>query len=296
LRTLLLYILPQSVIDFYKKSKKNKRLKYRALLKKENKIVTKQNIVDELQKAGIFSGEVLMLHASLSKIGFVEQGAHTVIDAFMEAVGIEGTLVMPAFPVVGFNYDYLSTNPVFNYYLTPSKMGIITEVFRNKSHVIRSLHPTDSVCAVGKHAEYLVKDHFNQLTPYNTNSPFYRLCELKAKIVLLGVDLNSLTNFHTSEDAIPNFQFPVYHPTEFRVGLEDENGFMKTMLTKVHNPEWSKKRKCNEFIFHFEKAGFLKHFTIGDANCMIIDAYQMHHWLVSNYNSKGISLYTPKGN
>jgi len=296
LRALLLYILPQSVIDFYKKGKKNKRLKYRALLKKENKIVTKQFIVDELHKVGIIDGDVVMLHASLSKIGFVEQGAHSVIDAFMEAVGFEGTLVMPAFPAIGFNYDYLSTNPVFNYYLTPSKMGIITEVFRNKSNVLRSLHPTDSVCAFGKHAYYLVKDHFNQLTPYNTFSPFYRLCELKAKIVLLGVDLNSLTNFHTSEDAISNFKFPVYHQTEFRVGLEDENGFIKTMLTKVHNPEWSKKRKCNEFIFYFEEAGFLKHFKIGDASCMIIDAYQMHHWLVNNYISKGISLYTPKGN
>lgn len=296
MRTILLNILPQSVINFYKKSKSKKRLKHRELLEKENKIVSKQRIIDELQKVGITDCDVVMLHSSLSKIGFVEQGAHTVIDGFLETVGFEGTLVMPSFPAVGFNYDFLSTNPIFNYFLTPSKMGLITEVFRNRSNVLRSLHPTDSVCAYGKHAEYLVKDHFNQLTPYNSNSPFYRLCELKAKIVLLGVDLNSLTNFHTSEDAIPNFQFPVYHQTEFRVGLEDENGFMKTMLTKVHNPEWSKKRKCNEFIIYFEKAGFLKHFKIGDANCMIIDAYEMHHWLVNNYNSKGISLYTPKGN
>jgi aminoglycoside 3-N-acetyltransferase len=296
LRTVFIYLLPKIIIDFYKKSKKNKRLKYRALLKKENIIVTKQQIVAELHKVSVSFGDVVMLHSSLSKIGYVEHGAHTVIDAFLECIGIDGTLAMPAFPNVGFNYDYLITNPVFNYHLTPSKMGIITEVFRNKSNVLRSLHPTDSVCALGKHAEYLVKDHFNQLTPYNSHSPFYRLCELNAKIVLLGVDLNSLTNFHTSEDAIPNFQIPVYHQSEFLAGVEDENGFMKTMLTKVHNPEWSKKRKCNDFKVHFEKAGFLKHFKIGNANCMLIDANRMHHWLVNNYNSKEISLYNSKGN
>ena len=295
MRKFLLNILPKCFIIFYKNNKKHQRLKQREFLISQNKSVTKQHISDKLKSIGITKGDVVMLHSSLSKIGFVQNGANTVINAFMEVIENDGTLVMPAFPAVGFNYDYLKTNPVFNVKETPSKMGIITEVFRKKENVFRSLHPTDSVCAIGKQAEYLVKDHFNQLTPYNKYSPFYKLCQLQGKIILIGVDLNSLTNFHTPEDAIANFEFPVYHKTQFNIDVIDENGIKKTMHTKVHNPEWSKKRKCNDFIVPFENAGFLKNFTLGNAQCMVINAYEMHNWLVENYNTKGISLYTPQG-
>jgi len=295
LRKFLLNILPESVIVFYKNSKKQKRLKQRELLISQKIIVNKQQISEKLKSIGIKNGDLIMLHSSLSKIGFVENGANTVIDAFTEVLGNFGTLVMPAFPSIGFNYDYLRTNPVFNLNSTPSKMGIITEVFRKKEHVFRSLHPTDSVCAIGKHAEYLVKDHFNQLTPYNSHSPFYKLTQLHGKIILIGIDLNCLTNFHAAEDAITNFEFPIYHKTHFNSQVIDENGNKKSMLTKVHNPGWSKKRKCNDFIVPFQNAGFLEHFTIGNAKCMVINANEMHNWLVDNYKTKGISLYTPQG-
>lgn len=295
MRKFLLNILPQNLIHLYKEIKRKKRLTEREKLIAQNKIVTEQSIIEQLKLIGITNGDVVMIHSSLSKIGFVENGANTVIDAIINAIGNDGTIVMPAFPAIGFNYDYLKTNPVFNVRETPSKMGIITEVFRKRNQVLRSLHPTDSVCAIGKQAEYLVNDHFNQLTPYNSHSPFYKICQLHGKIILIGVDLNSLTHFHTSEDAIDNFAFSVYHKTQFNTQVIDENGFMKTMLTKVHNPEWSKKRKCNDFILPFENAGFLKHFKIGNAACMIIHANEMHHWLVANYETKGISLYTPKG-
>lgn len=295
MRKFLLNILPKSFIIFYKNNKKRQRLKQREFLISQNKSVTKQHIIDKLKSIGITKGDVVMLHSSLSKIGFVQNGANTLINALMEVIENDGTLVMPAFPAVGFNYDYLKTNPVFNVKETPSKMGIITEVFRKKENVFRSLHPTDSVCAFGKQAEYLVKDHFNQLSPYNKYSPFYKLCQLQGKIILIGVDLNSLTNFHTPEDAIANFEFPVYHKTQFDTDVIDENGVKKTMHTKVHNPEWSKKRKCNDFIVPFENAGFLKKFTLGKAQCMVINANEMHTWLVENYNTKGISLYTPQG-
>ncbi len=287
--------MPKSIIDFYKNSKKRQRLKLREQLISENKIVTKENIINQLESIGINKGDSILLHSSLSKIGFVENGPHALINAFIDVIGSKGTLMMPAFPGMGFNYDFLKTNPVFDIKHTPSKMGIVTEEFRKMKNVKRSFHPTDSVCALGFHAEDITNSHFNQLTPYNINSPFFKLCQLNGKIVLIGVDLNSLTNFHTLEDAVENFKFPIYHKELFQTQLVDENGVMKTMQTKVHNPEWSKKRKCNDFIKLFEKSGFLKHFIIGNAHCMIINAREMHFWMIENYNSKGVSLYTPQG-
>ncbi len=295
MRKLLLNILPQSIIDFYKKNKKKKRLSKREYLKSQNKAVTQSQMTEQLISVGINEGDVVMLHSSLSKIGYVEDGAHTIINAFISILKKSGTLVMPAFPAMGFNYDYLKTNPVFNVNTTPSKMGIITEEFRKMQNIKRSLHPTDSVCAFGLKANEVTSTHFNQVTPYNQNSPFYKLVELKAKIILLGVDLNSLTNFHTLEDAVTNFKFPVYHQQAFTAQLIDETGVLKTMQTKVHNPVYSKQRQCNAFIKPFINAGFMKQFKLGLATCYVIEADKLHTWMIDNYKLKGITLYSPNG-
>lgn len=287
--------MPQSLIDFYKQGKKRSRLKERESLLANNQVVTKTEIISRLKEVGLQHGDVVMVHSALSKMGYVERGANSVIDAFKEVVGNDGTIMMPAFPAIGFNYDYLNTQPVFDINQTPSKMGVVTEIFRKQNDIIRSLHPTDSVVAFGEQASYLTKDHFGQLTPYNSKSPFYRLCELKGKIVLIGVDFNSLTNLHTLEDAVENFKYPVYHEQQFDCTLIDEKGTKVTMKTKVHNPVYSKKRQCNALIPHFEKAGILKYFKIGLANCMLIDAFGMHEWMVKNYLEKGITMYTPNG-
>ena len=295
MRQFIRNILPQQFIDFYKNQKKRRKQKQLKTLANTNYVVTQSQIIEQLKEIGLKSGEVVMLHSSLSKMGYVEGGAQTIIDSILKVIGDEGTLVMPAFPAIGFNYDYLMTDPVFDILNTPSKMGVITEVFRKMKQVKRSLHPTDSVCALGNQADYLTKDHVNQLTPYNQNSPFYRLCELKAKIILLGVDLNSLTNFHTLEDAVSDFEYPVYHQTLFDTHLINESGKTLVMKTKVHNPFFSKKRKCNDFIKPFTNARFMTSFKIGLANCYCIESDKLHKLMIENYTLKGISLYTPQG-
>ncbi len=295
MRKLLRNILPQALIDLYKQRKKRLAAKQRDELAKNKQTVSEVEIISVLQNAGIKEGDVLMVHSSLRKIGLVEHGADTLIEGLLKTIGSQGTLMMPSFPAIGFNYDYLKSKPVFDLKHTPSKMGIVTETFRKKTGVVRSLHPTDSVIAFGKEAEYLVKDHFGQLTPYNEKSPFYRLCGLKGKILMIGVQLESLTNLHTLEDAVPDFKYPVYHETVFTTELMDEAGNRQTMQTKVHNPVYSKKRRCNDLIPPFETAGFLKHFKLGHADCMLIDANAMHAWMVENYKTKGITMYTPQG-
>jgi len=283
------------LIDFYKQGKKRAAARQREELAKNKQTVSEADIITILQEQGLKEGDVLMLHSSLRKIGHVEQGEATLISALLKILGKEGTLMMPSFPAIGFNYDYLKSKPVFDLKQTPSRMGVVTETFRKKNGVLRSLHPTDSVIAFGKEADYLVKDHFGQLTPYNEKSPFYRLCELKGKILMIGVGLDSLTNLHTLEDAVPDFKYPVYHDTLFTMELIDAAGNKQTMQTKVHNPVWSRKRRCNDLAQHFEAAGLLKHFRLGLADCMLIDAYAMHAWMVENYKSRGITMYTPQG-
>jgi len=290
LRQFLKIIVPAFVIDLYKK----RRSKRNADNRKQLEIITEEEIKEALLKAGLKSGDTIMLHSSLKSLGNVKNGAADVINAFKKVIGLGGTLVMPSFPAIGFNYDYLNSDPVFDIKQTPSKMGIITEAFRKMNDVQRSFHPTDPVCVLGKQTEYLIKDHFGQLTPYNENSPFYKLILVKAKIVLIGVKLETVTNFHTPEDAIKDFKYPVYHSKIFSARMIDEFGKEVSMKTKVHDSAFSKKRKCNDLLNAFENVNVLSQFKIRNTNCMIVDAEKMHNWLIENYKN-GITMYTPFG-
>ena len=62
----------------------------------ERKMVTKQDILEALEKVGVCKGQVLMVHTSLSSLGYVCGGAQVVIEALLEGVGREGTIMMPS--------------------------------------------------------------------------------------------------------------------------------------------------------------------------------------------------------
>jgi len=294
MREFLRSIAPDFMLKLYKKRKKKQRAKERERLLREGKVITEADIIEALRKHGLNSGDVAMVHSSLSRLGNVQGGAPTVIRALLEVLGDEGTLAMPSFPALGYTYNYLSTNPSFDVRHTASQMGIITETFRKIKGVKRSLHPTDPVCAIGKEAKFLLKGHFMQLTPYNENSPFYKLITLKGKIVTLGTKLDTVTNFHVPEDLISDFKFPVYHKKQFLVKVRDEVGVERMVETKSHDPAISKKRRCNELEPAFLQDGVAVKFKIGDADCMIIDAEKMHNWLMQKYK-EGITMYTPFG-
>ncbi len=295
MKAAFLRIIPEFILVFLMRLKKYFRNRTLNSQKKLHHTLSKQDIIYELKKAGINNGDHILLHCALSKIGYINGGALTLIDALIETIGEEGNLLMPAFPATGRNKDYLSNNPIFDIRNTPSQMGIVSETFRNMVGVQRSLHPTDSICAFGKDAEYLTNTHFNNISPYNENSPFRKLCTIKGKILMLGTTLNgACTNLHTLEDAV-DFKFPIYDEKVFTVKMIDYNGEVKTMETKVHNPIWSAKRNCDALNPIFEKEGVLINCIIGQAKCMLLDADKMLKVMVEYYNKYGVTMYTPYG-
>ncbi len=294
MRYYLKKLIPEFILNYRRKILKSRAEAKRELLKKQGEVVHENDIINALKSAGIQEGDDVMIHSSLSSLGYVEGGALCVIKAFKKIVGNKGNILMPSFPATGYNFDYMSDSPIFNVRETPSQMGVITETFRNMKGVMRSLHPMDPVCVFGPLANWYTSEHFGQLVPHNEKSPFKKLVSRKGKIVLLGVKLESVTNFHTIEDEIENFAFPVYHDKIFTGVLIDENGKKQSMQTKVHNPEMSKKRQCNAFESDFLEHGVMRKFNLSDAYCAVIDAEAMHNRLLELY-AKGITIYNPSG-
>ena len=296
MRNFLRSIAPNFLLAWFRKRKKsnvNKKLNHSRL---SGNTITHQQLLSDLIKIGIKQGDHLLVHSSLSKIGYVENGPLDVIRALKDAVGVNGNLLMPSSPNAFLQLDYIQSLDCFDVCNSPSALGIISEKFRLMNGVLRSEHPTEPVCCYGPLSKDYTKDHFGEITPYTNKSPFYKLVQNNGKILYLGVTLdNAGTSLHLLEDAVENFNFPIYFPQKYTVQVKRYNGRIETMETYVHNPEQSKKRKCDELIPMFKKHGVLKNVTIGTANCLVLDAKKMFELMLNEYHSKGVTMYTPSG-
>ncbi len=297
MRNIIRQLIPSFLLEKYRQYKKAKKNQFLQKQKESGIKITKNDLIHQFKSIGIQEGDTLLVHASLSKIGFIENGAKDVVEALIDVIGSEGNILMPNSPNASFQLDYIKELEQFDVLNDKSKLGSISEYFRLLPTSKRSAHPTEPVSCVGPDKEYFVGDHFGNNTPYNKNSPYYRISEKGGKILYLGVTFdNAGTNLHTLEDAIENFKYPVYYSEEFTVKVKFEDGSINTMTTKVHNPEQSKKRKCDGLIPLFESKGVLKKVKVGNADSLLVDAKLLLSTMIEEYENNGVTMYTPTGN
>jgi aminoglycoside 3-N-acetyltransferase len=152
-------------------------------------------LTKDLKELGIKRGDTVIVHSSLSSMGEVKGGAETVISALLYILGDEGTLLFPAF-----SYSSVYETHRFSYADTPVCVGKIPETFRHMEGVIRSIHPTHSVAAIGRLARSLTEGHENDRTPMGVNSPYRKLADADALILMLGCSLSSVSYMHALEE------------------------------------------------------------------------------------------------
>lgn len=295
IRNLIRSLMPEAWLNRYRNKKREQTRQQLEQKKQQGKIITHARLVGDLQKAGLTSGDTVLVHSAMSKIGYLENGPGTLIEALLEVIGQNGNLLMPTSPNASFQIEYAKQNPVFDVLNSPSKLGSITEYFRKLPGVIRSAHPTEPVAALGPDAQWLTEGHFNEPTPYTKDSPFARIYNKNGKILYLGVSLdNAGTNLHTLEDAV-DFKYPVYADEWFEFTIVDVQGKSHQTKTRVHNPEFSKKRRCNELLPLFEAHAVAQKVKIGEADAWLFDGKKMFELMLSAYQEKGITMYTPNG-
>ena len=196
---------------------------------------------EQLRNAGIRPGAVVLVHSSLSAIsgtaGPLPGGADAVIDSLLEAIGPAGTLCMPCLSYL----HTTETHPVFSVRDTPSHVGLIPETFRQRPGVIRSEHPTHSVCAVGPKAAEVCGDHWRDTTPVGPHSPFRKVCDLGGQVVFLGCGARCNTSMHGVEELYgePPFLF-LQNPIVYTV--IDADGNTKSVVHRRHNFEGTGQR------------------------------------------------------
>ena len=132
-----------------------------------------------LKKLGLKKDDIVFLHSSLSSLGNVEGGVDALIDAFLNVLGEDGTLMAPTFC-----------------------SGIVPETLSKRANAVNSIAPSASVAAIGAQADALCKDHWKAPIAHAKDTPYMRLVEHGGYVCLLGVDQDRSTLLHTAEELL----------------------------------------------------------------------------------------------
>lgn len=263
-------------------------------LMQQDTFMTRDKIVKALQNTGVQKGDVLLVHTSLSSIGWVCGGVQALAEALLEAVGEEGTIVLPTQsgdnsdpanwqrPAVPLEWqqEIRDTMPAFDPARTPSsRVGVLPELLRTFPGAVRSNHPTSSFAAIGKMAKHLMKTHVLE-DAFGEASPLGALYQANAKILMIGVHYYNCTAFHLAEARLQA------EPTEQNGSAVMENGkrVWKPYKEKVFNNE-----AFDSIGAAFEQeTGMVQNGTIGLAMTKLfplqnaVDFAQM--WMTENKN------------
>lgn len=216
-----------------------------------------------MQNLGVRHGGVLLVHSSLSALGYVPGGGRTVIEALQNVVGPTGTLAFPTH-----TWEWMDAGlRAFDVNTAKGCVGTIAEIFRRLPDAKRSLHPTHSVAALGPLAVELIKEHELAETPCGMGTPYAKLLDLKGQILLIGCGLEANTAFHTIE-ALAGLPY-LMEPSAEQFSIVDSHGVTKSINVKRHKS--GIKRRFVELEASLVDVGAARRHRIGNTAMILLD-------------------------
>lgn len=167
-----------------------------------------------LDRLGITPGATVLVFSSMERLSRRVPGLRPLglIHLLQQRLGAEGTLLMPTFSFRGRQRDYADQCATYDVWKTPSRSGLLPEVFRRMPDVIRSMHPTHSIAGWGRHAADLLAAH-HLGTAFGPNSPMYKLQDHGGLVVGLGTrPEDTFTILHVPEELHPVTRVWAYEP------------------------------------------------------------------------------------
>jgi aminoglycoside 3-N-acetyltransferase len=302
-------LLPESLKALVKSALRSRRLRWFHAVRERRadrrygigkRVTSPAEVRSALRSLPLPQDTVVLIHSSMSRLGFVEGGATAVVDALCDVIVGErkSTVAVPTFSMTGLMADTLRAGDVFDVRETPSGTGRISELARRRPDARRSLHPTHSVAAIGPRASWLVDGHHRDTHTFGRFSPFGRLLEADGFVLGLGIDLGPVTFYHVLED-LGAFPVNVYtSDSPIAATCVDERGGRVGLKVMAHDPLASVTRidKPNGAAIRsymttvFENAAGLAWHNIGDGRMWLISARRLYECL-DRLKDRGITIY-----
>jgi len=207
-----------------------------------------RRVADNLARRGIGRGDILIVHSAYRPLS-VDTSPALAIAILRELIGPEGTLVMPGIPVhegeptgtARLTADVSELVLDYDPATTPMWTGLLPQTLHKVPGAKRSLHPLNSVIALGPRAEAMLAENISGERPMPCGpQSSWNWCRLHgAKIVALGVDMaHSLTMIHVAED-VAGDRWPVpnwWRDRRFRVKTARD---WTELVVRERHPKWA---------------------------------------------------------
>lgn len=269
---------------------------------------TSRDIASELKALGL-EGRTLGVHSNLISIGLIEPSpvspeeearglspiAKTVIDGFVDGVGPQGTFFVPTHST-NFIGNYMpchrrvdsvkdeagnvlsSTLADDGYYRrdkSPSLVGALTQAILADPRVIRSAHPSHSIAAIGREAEYLVRGHTPFSQPVGIQNGFSKTVGLDGVIFFVGDTLASNTTFHAYETLLLPALADFFAGT-VAVEIDNINRLIpNTWVPNLHRDFYAEKKRRTRAINAMRASGLMREGKLGRGPAFWFEAKAM---------------------
>ena len=239
-------------------------------------LITYKDIEKTLIDAGLDKGDVVLVHSSLSAPGYIIGGVHSVVEAFMNILGVEGTLVVPTLSQKDFKNSYK------NWYMDkPSDTGLFSEYVRKFPGALRSNQETHSVAAIGKKAYEITSGHkdfgprygiFGDFA-FSWSSPWQKMYDMNAKVLFFGVTMKYNTYKH----------FVEYRIVEDRVSKIEGIELKNQKLSRIKDFAFFQNNDSRLWPFHdaekmqieLDKRGLIRKASLGKSRVFCLDIKNM---------------------
>jgi aminoglycoside 3-N-acetyltransferase len=215
---------------------------------------------------------MMMVHSSLSSCGRFNAGPDDILAALGDACGL---LCLPTHT---YCYPHAAeAGPVYDPTSTPSQNGRLTEIFRSRPEVVRSLHATHSIAARGPEADMLIAGHYLADSPCGFGTPYSRLVHSKAAALMFGVSFQTYTFFHTAE-----FEAESEHAAQLgvtdRLRVIDEAGEIRETQSRRQNWAPMRFKEAGDLL---ERKGLVRRIRLGRSHLLYVpDVTRAHDFIV----------------
>lgn len=252
---------------------------------------TPADLQAKLCALGLTTGDTLLVHSSFDAFeGF--QGKPTdAIAVLQSVVGEKGVVMMPTMSFGGTAVDYARSNTLFDVARTPSRMGLLTELFRRSPGVVRSVHPTHSVAIWGGDASAVAAGHHLAGTPCGMGSPFDALLKRRGKIVLLGTGMGVLTFFHMLEEVLePQLPASPFTAEVFHLKSKTRDGQILETNCRLFEPAVSRRRNLQKMVPFLKKFGAWREGRVGGLTIIVLAAADVDE-VLRGMTKQGVYCY-----
>ena len=285
---------------FFNNAQKIKKIlgisNFEAFKKKNKKKINKlyytkkyntDDLINVMKSMGLKKDSIVFIHSSMTEFYNYTGSAEELIERIIKEIGENGTLLMPAYP----KNQKFNEEVDFDVLKSPSGAGYLSELFRKRAGVMRSINLQHSVCAYGKLADYFTNEHHLSLTTWDERSPYYKMSQMDTLVFSFGLPYFLGTMIHCTESILRlKYQyFSEFFKKQTMYTYKNEKGEISEHKYLTH--DFARKRSKKKIIKKFFDSNQFHRTKLSNLNIEMVNAkYTLDLFLKLAEN--GITMYS----